>query len=76
MITLEGEITDVACPPNKADVYRTVTVWLPETQEHMEFTFNLQDFQKSAMKEGDKIRIQIDKTFDVDALTREIFKNA
>ncbi|MBI4385017.1 MAG: hypothetical protein HY579_13420 [Nitrospinae bacterium] len=75
-MTLEGEITDVACPPNKADVYRTVTVWLPETQEHMEFTFNLQDFQKSAMKEGDKIRIQIDKTFDVDALTREIFKNA
>ncbi len=76
MITLEGEITDVACPPNKADVYRTVTVWLPETQEHMEFTFNLQDFQKSTMKEGDKIRIQIDKAFDVDALTRDIFKNA
>lgn len=76
MITIEGEITDVACPPNKADQFRTVTIWLPETQEHMDFTIYLHDFQKSAMKEGDKIRIQIDKVFDVDALTRDIFKNA
>ena len=61
MIRLEGEVTGIACPPNKADQLRVVTAWMPETQEHVEFTVLLSDFQKSELREGNKIQISINK---------------
>lgn len=74
MIKLDGEITEVSCPPNKADTYRTISIWLPRTEEYMDFTFNLEEFKNSKMKVGDQITIQIDKRFDVDSFTSELFK--
>ena len=61
MITLEGEITELACPPNKADMWRSITIWLPETKEHIEFTFSLEDIKKAGLKEGDILTIKFDK---------------
>ncbi|MFQ5677228.1 MAG: hypothetical protein ACE5G1_15150, partial [bacterium] len=60
--------------PNKADAYRTISIWLPQTEEYMDFTFNLEEFKSSKMKVGDQITIQIDKRFDVDSFTSELFK--
>jgi hypothetical protein len=31
MISLDGEITEVTTPPNKADQFRELTIWVPET---------------------------------------------
>ena len=36
MILLEGEITELTTPPNKADQFRELTIWIPETGEHIE----------------------------------------
>ena len=72
---MEGEITEIACPPNKADVLRTVSIWFQQTEEEMDFTLDLEEFKKSQMKVGDKVTIQIDKRFDVDSFTNELFKN-
>lgn len=75
MLVMEGEITEIASPPNKADQFRIVTVWLPGTEDHIDFTVYLTEFKKSGFKEGDKIKLQIDKAFDVDEFTQQIFKD-
>ena len=74
MILLEGEITEISTPPNKADQFRELTIWIPETGEHLEMSCNIHDFQKAELEEGNKISIKIEKKFDVDALTRDFFK--
>jgi len=74
MIKLEGEITETATPPNKAHVWKTVSIWFADTQETMDFTLQLDEFKNSQLKVGDKVTIQIDKRFDVDAFTEDLFK--
>jgi len=74
MILLEGEITEISTPPNKADQFRELTIWIPETEEHLEMSCNIHDFQKTELEEGSKVSIKIEKKFDVDALTRDFFK--
>ena len=69
---LEGEITELACPPNKADLWRSITIWLPEANEHVEFTFSLDDCKKSGLQEGDKLTIKIDKKLDIDTLAQDL----
>ena len=66
MITLEGEITEITSPPNKADRVREVAVWVPNLEEYIELTFPLEEFQKSGMETGDQITIKIDKKLDID----------
>ena len=44
-MTLDGEITEIASPPNKADRFKNVTIWIPITEEHAEITFPVEDFQ-------------------------------
>ncbi len=73
-MTLDGEITEVTSPPNKADRLRCVTIWVPETEEHIEMTFLMEDFQKAGLEEGDKITIKVDKKFDIDAMAQDLFK--
>lgn len=72
MITLDGEITEITCPPNKADQFREVTIWLPDTEEHLELTFFLTQFQEAGLEVGDKISIKLEKKFDIDSLTRDL----
>jgi hypothetical protein len=74
MITLDGEITEITSPPNKADQFRSVTIWLPESEEHVELTLGLEEFKKSGMVIDDKITIKIDKKFDIDSLTQNLLK--
>jgi hypothetical protein len=74
MILLDGEITEVNTPPNKADVFRELTIWVPETGEHVEMTCSVHDVQKAGFEEGNKVSIKIEKKFDVDALTQDFFK--
>lgn len=73
-MTLDGEITEVTCPPNKADRYKCVTIWVPQTEEHVELTFPIEIFQKGSLDEGDQITIKIDKKFDIDAMAQDLFK--
>ena len=73
-MTLDGEITEVTSPPNKADRLRCVTIWAPETEEHIEMTFLMEDFQKAGLDEGDKITIKVDIKFDIDAMAQDLFK--
>ena len=74
MIQVDGEITEVASPPNKADQFRDVTIWLPETEEHVEFKFALESFKAAGFAEGDKISIKLEKKFDIDSLTQDLMK--
>lgn len=74
MITLEGEITELTCPPNKAELWRSITIWLPEAKEHVEFTLSLEEFKKSGLREGDKLTIKFDKKFDIDSLAQDLLK--
>ena len=73
-MTLDGEITEVTSPPNKTDRLRCVTIWVPETEEHIEMTFLMEDFQKAGLDEGDKITIKVDKKLDIDAMAQGLFK--
>lgn len=73
-MTLDGEITEVTSPPNKADRLRCVIIWIPETEEHVEMTFPMEDFQKAGLSEGDQITIKVDKKFDIDAMAQDLFK--
>ena len=41
----------------------------------MEFTVYLEEFKRSELKVGDKVTVQIDKRFDVDAFTENFFKD-
>lgn len=72
MITLEGEITELACPPNKADMWRSITIWFPDSEEHVEFTFSLDDIKQAGLKEGDKLTIRFDKKHDIDPLPQDL----
>jgi hypothetical protein len=74
MIQVDGEITEITTPPNKADQFRDVTIWLPETEEHVEFRFFLETFQSAGFGEGDKISIKLEKKFDIDSLTQDLMK--
>ncbi|GJL79744.1 MAG: hypothetical protein NPINA01_27330 [Nitrospinaceae bacterium] len=72
MIQLEAEITEIASPPNKADQFRELTLWLPESEEHVEMTVALTEFQSAGFSEGDKISIKLEKKFDIDSLTQDL----
>ncbi len=74
MILLEGEITEVNTPPNKADQFRELTIWVPETGEHVELTCYIHDVKNAGLEEGSKISIKIEKKFDIDSLTQNFFK--
>ena len=74
MISLDGEITEVTTPPNTADQFRELTIWVPETGEHIELTCFIHELQKSGLEEGSQISIKIEKKFDVDSLTRDLLK--
>ena len=71
---LDGEITEVTTPPNKAERFKYVTIWVPRIEEHVEMTFPMEDFQKEGLGEGDQITIKIDKKFDIDAMAQDLFK--
>ena len=73
-MTLDGEITEVTTPPNKADRFKCVTIWVPQIEEHLEMTFPMEGFQKEGLCEGDLITIKIDKKFDIDAMAQDLFK--
>lgn len=75
MIRMDAEVTEVVCPPNQAGQSRAISVWVPDTEEHIEFTLRLEDFQKLNLAEGDNITIKIEKKFDVDALARDLLNN-
>lgn len=74
MLILEGEVTRTAAPPNKADQFRVVSIWISETEDEMELTLPLNEFLKYDFQEGDKLSIKIDKQFDIDSLARDLFK--
>ena len=74
MITFEGEITELVSPPNKAEHWRSITIWLPEASEHIEFTISLEEIKKSGLQEGDMLTIQIDKKLDIDSLAQDLLK--
>ncbi len=74
MIQLEGEITQTSVPPNKADIERDITIWIQQTENEIEVTFSLEEFQKYQFEVGDKLSIQIDKRLDIDAMARDFFK--
>lgn len=74
MILLEGEISEINTPPNKADQFRELSIWIPETEEHMELTCFMHEVQKAGLEEGSKISIKIEKKFDIDSLTRDLLK--
>ena len=73
-MTLDGEITEITSPPNKADRFKNVTVWIPITEEHAEITFPVEDFQKIDLNECDKITIKVEKKIDIDAMAQDLFK--
>lgn len=74
MIQVDGEITEVTIPPNKADQFREITIWLPESEEHVEMTVPLTEFQSAGFVEGDKISVKLEKKFDIDSLTQDLMK--
>lgn len=74
MIILEGEVTQIAAPPNKADQFRVVTIWVPETEDEIAITLPLNEFKKYQFQEGDKLSIRIEKQFDIDRLAQDLFK--
>lgn len=74
MIQLEGEITQTSVPPNKADTEREVTIWVQQTENEIDLTFSLEQFQKYQFEVGDKLSIKIDKMLDIDAMARDFFK--
>ena len=74
MIKLEGEITQTTVPPNKAEIERDVTIWVQQTENEIEMTFTLEEFQKYKFQVGDKLSIQIDKMLNFDDMARDFFK--
>ena len=74
MIVLDGEITELTAPPNKADHFRELTIWIPETGEHIEMTCYVHEVQKAGFEEGSQISIKIEKKLDIDSLTRDLLK--
>lgn len=74
MIVLEGEVTQTNAPPNQAEFFRTVTIWVEQTEDEIELTFPLEEFKKYGFQEGDKLSIKIDKQFDIDKMAQDLFK--
>lgn len=74
MIVLEGEVTQTIAPPNQAEFFRTVTIWVEQTEDEIELTFPLEEFKKYGFQEGDKLSIKIDKQFDIDKMAQDLFK--
>ena len=74
MIVLDGEITELTTPPNKADQFRELTIWVPETGEHIEMPCYVHEVQKAGFEEGSQISIKIEKKLDIDSLTRDLLK--
>lgn len=74
MISFEGEITEMSSPPNKADNWRSLSIWLPEANEHLEMTVSLEEIKKEGLKEGDMLTIRIDKKLDIDSLAQDLLK--
>lgn len=74
MIKLEGEITQTTVPPNKAEIERDVTIWVQQTENEIEMTFTLEEFQKYKFQVGDKLSIHIDKMLNFDDMARDFFK--
>ena len=74
IMTLDGEITEITSPPNKADRFRGITIWVPATEEHTEITLPVEDFKKAGLAEGDQIAIKLEKKFDIDAMAQDLFK--
>ena len=54
MILLDAEITEVNTPPNKADLLRELIIWVPETEEHIELTCSVHDFNKRVLRKAVK----------------------
>jgi hypothetical protein len=73
-MTLDGEITEITTPPNKADRFKDVTIWIPVTEEHTEISFPVEDLKKMDLCEGDKVTIKVEKKFDIDAMAQDLFK--
>jgi hypothetical protein len=61
-------------PPNKVDNWRSLTIWLPEANEHIEMTISLEEIKKEGLKEGDMVTIKIDKKLDIDSLAQDLLK--
>ena len=74
MIVLVGEITELSTPPNIAVLFRELTIWVPETGEHIEMTCYVHEVQKAGFEEGSQISIKIEKKLDIDSLTRDLLK--
>ena len=74
MIVLDGEITELTTPPNKADQFRELTIWVPETGEYIEMTCYVHEVQKAGLEERSQISIKIEKKLDIDSLTRDLLK--
>ena len=68
-MTLDGEITEITSPPNKADRFRGITIWVPATEEHTEITLPVEDFKKAGLAEGDQIAIKLEKNIGIVGLT-------
>ena len=52
---------EVNTPPNKADQFRELTIWIPETGEHLELTCNIHEIKNAGLEEGNKVSIKIEK---------------
>ncbi len=74
MIIMDGEVTEINNPPNRSADFREVTIWVDDTEEHVEMTINLTALKNSGIEVGDKISIKLDKKFDIDSLTQDLMK--
>jgi hypothetical protein len=74
MISMDGEVTEINNPPNRSADFREVTIWVDDTEEHIEMTLNLAALKSSGIEVGSKISIKLDKKFDIDSLTQDLMK--
>ncbi len=74
MISMDGEVTEINNPPNRSADFREVTIWVNDTEEHVEMTIHLAALKNAGIEVGDKISIKIDKKFDIDSLTQDLMK--
>ncbi len=75
MLFLEAEVTRTSVPPNKAETEREIAIWIFDSENEIELTMNLEDFQKNNVQVGDKLSIKIEKRPDFDSMARELFKD-
>ena len=74
MINMDGEVTEINNPPNRSADFREVTIWVDDTEEHIEMTINLAALKNSGIEVGSKISIKLDRKFDIDSLTQDLMK--